>query len=1045
MVDPGSPSRGQWRAIAPYEKQPVHCAVGRLIYMRSPHRDIKDFLAALRAACNRTSLLEAGLFSTTVLALTAVLGLLCAALVAPWLGITVLTLGMVVSVVGAWRIWWRPRRARASDTAVARFVEHRLDGLFSGVVTAVETRAIMDAEPDPEKLGFSPRLAEAAADRAAQRLREKRPSELVVVAGLHRMARIGFITLLALTPVVLAGAPTLTEGWAAIIEPSQTAEALTRGKETDVFVRNFNLQIQPPPYLDLELRDATSLDGAFRAVRGSEVRYVATADEAVAHAVIVFESQPDARWPVSVRDGVVVEGRMRLGASDRYRFVLTLNDGAVIRERRWRAIAATNDEPPSVRLLLPNSDLEVHADDDVALLFEASDDYGLKEVNLVVTGSDGAEALRATVKTLEGARGGRGTYSLPVSKLDLSPGQSVQVAFEARDINTLDGPGVTYSAARTLTMYSPEKQHEELLSSLKRLIDGLVDVIADRLESPVERQRADELVDYIATQFAISKREATAVAALETLSSALGADPLADTEFRNAISSALKAFKAAHEQEAAQLRRAARPDRVAPRAPVMTQLLYTANNEGIDALESVIFELKRLLDKARQDRVLKLGREMLEVQNELRQLLEKAKEGDADARRRAMAKLAELQSRLRRMQREMIKMAERVPYENQNLSSKAAGEYGDTKSIGEQMAKVEQLLQQGRVDEAMKLLEELNRDTQELMAGLQSDFNRMKMTKAGRKRMGEFQQQLGQVADGQRGLMTETGQLRRSQLQKQTSEIKESLAEAVNEARALAERLRRVEGKHVNPRDRPTLEALKRSAARAEEQLKRLDPEAAEATSREVANGAGNLAKESGEGASRQVTAEGVRRLERAQRELDGAAEAATKLADRLQKMLESAQQGPAGPQAPAMKRLGKRQSKLAKRLGGLDSSLESLDKELPGVRNKLRKDLEKARENMKAASKELKKGKGRKAQERQDAALERLDSAMRSLDESMKRRRGNASEQSGVNDPRERVVIPGDEAVPRRFRQELLKAMKERAPKKYRKRIDRYYKDLVK
>lgn len=152
------------------------------------------------------------------------------------------------------------------------------------------------------------------------------------------------------------------------------------------------------------------------------------------------------------------------------------------------------------------------------------------------------EKLRKPVKQPQGGRTARGTTSLAVAELSLQPGDSVEVFFEATDTNTLSGPGVAASARRTLTMYSPEREHDALLSQLERLIDALIDIVADRLESPVEERRAARLYDYIATQQAISNKEGLALTVLEQLQVALRTDPLADDAFRAALKTAYDAI-----------------------------------------------------------------------------------------------------------------------------------------------------------------------------------------------------------------------------------------------------------------------------------------------------------------------------------------------------------------------------------------------------------------------------------------------------------------------------------------------------------------------
>jgi len=59
----------------------------------------------------------------------------------------------------------------------------------------------------------------------------------------------------------------------------------------------------------------------------------------------------------------------------------------------------------------------------------------------------------------------------------------------------------------------------------------------------------------------------------------------------------------------------------------------------------------------------------------------------------------------------------------------------------------------------------------------------------------------------------------------------------------------------------------------------------------------------------------------------------------------------------------------------------------------------------------------------------------------------GGGSEEGEGRDPaREKVNIPGAEAykVPEEFRKDLLDAMKQGAPERYRSEVQRYYEELV-
>jgi hypothetical protein len=59
----------------------------------------------------------------------------------------------------------------------------------------------------------------------------------------------------------------------------------------------------------------------------------------------------------------------------------------------------------------------------------------------------------------------------------------------------------------------------------------------------------------------------------------------------------------------------------------------------------------------------------------------------------------------------------------------------------------------------------------------------------------------------------------------------------------------------------------------------------------------------------------------------------------------------------------------------------------------------------------------------------------------------GNEEEGDGRDPLRDKVAIPGAEAyrVPEEFRKDLLDAMKQGAPERYRGEVQRYYEELVK
>jgi hypothetical protein len=57
----------------------------------------------------------------------------------------------------------------------------------------------------------------------------------------------------------------------------------------------------------------------------------------------------------------------------------------------------------------------------------------------------------------------------------------------------------------------------------------------------------------------------------------------------------------------------------------------------------------------------------------------------------------------------------------------------------------------------------------------------------------------------------------------------------------------------------------------------------------------------------------------------------------------------------------------------------------------------------------------------------------------------GNRSGDLGPSTSQEPVPIPGPDQAPKEFRKDLLDAMKQGAPEKYKDQVKRYYEELVK
>ena len=1016
---------------------------------------VQRFIGEVRRELNRVSLGEAALASAILLGVAFALALALALALGPgpgrW-GWAVVALGLALAAGASWRLWLRPRRRRAADDELALWVEARVGGLESGLVTAVQTGALLARPEAGQPLGFSAGLAREGAALTAHALDRIRPGSLPERTRLKRLALAAGGTAGALSLLAFTAPELYLEGAPLLVAPAP-AEAAGGERIEPVVVSQLDLEIVPPEYTGLKSRKLQRSAGDFEALKGSEVRLSATALFDATAAFLLLESDPEGRWPLELDRHGVVRGGLRVGDNDRYQFLLVDKRGRFIREKTWRAVDSRDDAVPEVTLLLPESDLEVKPDEQLSFFFEASDDLGLDRVELVIVDGEGREIDRRVARSPGGERLARGDEAVAVARLGLDPGDSVDLHFEAFDLNSLSGPGVGKSASRRITIYSPEAEHERLLASLDQVIDAMVDVLADRLEHPIEARDPLRLAEYVAAGQGINAATAQLVTAMATLLSGLSTDPMASDDLRTAVREVRERQQDIADQEAVHLRRAVLGTASAE-DQVIVSLLGSVNDEGVSELETGIFRLKDLLDESRKDSVLDAGRELLETQNEIMDLLKKLKDSkDPEALKAALKKLKKLQEKLANLQTELAKLQERAPYENQNATQRPSDNQKSMTDMKSAMDEIEKLLAEGKVDEAMKRLEELGKNTQELMAALQSDLESgSSMSAAARQKAQEFSTQLDALADGQRGVKGETGEVDQQIQERQARELqrqaKEALEGAKEQAQALREGLAGVDRKPLHAADKAALEALERAAAELEEEIGRGNVGRSAQLARELAQGAGALDREVGESVARELDEGRLEGLREGQEKLGRGQAQAEGLAERLEALVPKPGEGLAPGETGELQRLGQRQGQLGQQLERLKSTLKELDKEMPGTGEELGESLEGAGRAMGEAQQELESKQPGGAQGKQQQALEALEKAQQAMQQRMQQRSGDKGEQqTGVNDPKAKVEIPKDDpyAAPRSFREEVLRAMKERAPEKYKDAIERFYEELIK
>ncbi len=153
---------------------------------------------------------------------------------------------------------------------------------------------------------------------------------------------------------------------------------------------------------------------------------------------------------------------------------------------RARSIRVQLDEPPQVTMVAPQEDLVVEARQPIDLKHQATDDYGVQELTLIIKLPNGEHLRRAILTPSDQLQTELvGESVLHLDEFALAPADAVTVWLEAKDSNRVDGPGIGRSVERTLTLASDITRRRDRIVELEKLLDALLVTLATRLEQPV--------------------------------------------------------------------------------------------------------------------------------------------------------------------------------------------------------------------------------------------------------------------------------------------------------------------------------------------------------------------------------------------------------------------------------------------------------------------------------------------------------------------------------------------------------------------------------
>jgi hypothetical protein len=972
-------------------------------------------------------------------------------------------------------------RTAWSDEAAARTVGRDEPALRSDLVSSVE---LSRERSDVQATGrFSLALLDAHVARTAERARSVNLARVVP----DRFARAGALAFLAvalLSGVALLAAP-VAKGYGRLFASAAEAPA-----PVDPITGDVELTYVYPAYMKREPRTVSGTGGEIRAPKGTEVKLRTRADRKVEAAEIAVEfgsslsptggegrgeggaaskgGPPVRRVALAVGAGRDLSGRLVVEEGGSYRFRFLDRRGRAIAEGPPIPVAVEPDAYPEARITSPDRAIEVDAGAVVRIEWQAEDDVGLSEVALVLRGPDGEERRRALRSGADVRRDG-GTHDLDLRPERLDEGEELAYFLEVADGDQISGPKKSVSETHHVKVYSEAEHRRQVLEKARQVFEELVVLLADRLETFAAGSvaTADRLV--VAEQLDVRTRHLHE--RMRETAREIRGDRAGPREVAAALDNVAGQLRFAEQRAAGARAPVAQTFRIRTRPDAgLLRTMGHFDAQLDQELEKAVLYLEKLLDKRRAEDLVRLAKDLAAKRRELADLLAKYKAAPSEAAKKEL--VARIQRMKERVKELLARMSEAAKgFNDEHMNEEALAELQRSQDLVGGLDEIEQLLARGDVEGAMKALDRMASTMDRMLAGMQRTAGMPdEKAQALMKEMLAFKDQIEKVKGEQEKAARETEAIEKR--------YREALAERVKQAQERIRRLEKLAAEArrdveaaqpgITYRAEPEFEQSRDALADLERALGMKELLSAFETSQRAAPAVERLARFLEEDVALSehnpaFTRRDPQSVREAQSRAREAVPKAREIRDELAELFPDPREVVGERDQQRLEGLSRRQMELAEKAGELQRKLAELMQQAPVFPPSAPAQLGETRGHMGQAGAQLGMRNPQRGHGEQELALDALERFRKGLEDAA--RKGQGQQGGGMGFPfpfadagpgeeggdgrdpsREKVQIPGAEAhkVPEEFRRDLLEAMKQGTPERYRGDVQRYYEELV-
>jgi hypothetical protein len=939
-----------------------------------------------------------------------------------------------VALVAAVLAWSLVHALRASThVAAARYLASRLPSLNLGILSAWELAR------SPEDVAGSPALVHAFWENLEKHIRASgllappgKPLPQKWLWGLG--VSLGLCCFLGIY---------FDSAWKTGLQKMRGAEA-AGSVSSEPIAGEFMLRYRFPEYTGLPALAVQNSSGEISVLQGSTIEWEARADRKVRQARLIINGSP---LPLEVRENRKLRGAWVASVGGSYHIEF-LSQGKVTAQSPPIPLHVEMDNPPTVRLLSPESPLSLAPEENSVLLrFEASDDYGLSSLELHASVDN--QTLEVLPLPLSGSRLLQGEFLWDLSPLALLPGQTVHYSLVAKDNDAGAGNKEGLSQTQILQKFSPAMHQKMAMDKTQRAWKQLLAHAADRIESGEMSSHASSKPS--ASGRGLDEQAKQVAATLEQTSKEILQDEQAPKALAAAFENASKTLLRMADNTAKARQNAERV--------LHPESLFKAVSAEVSSMEHHLLYLEDLLGQFRREAASEFGNLLKSQLAELKSLLSQHQRSENPEEKAALA------AQIQKLKTGILDLFQRVS------EMSTAGENVDDDEVDwsanfqeearHSMESLETALAGGQMDEAL-------RQTESMLSQLDNNTSAqegrpLQNAQANAELMEEFEnfrQALESVLTEQEALLKKTQGLYEKQREKAAKELAQKNQAARPELGAnletLRNRLKSLNLERMTAHEQNLREEALQNVDMMKSALDSNDASLASDIVKELVQKTDELAaagkrQEDLDSALGNSPEERQRSKQTREASLEGA-EKARDFQERLrtlfgQKSGISAEGDPMTYSEPA-----KEQEALGKRARQVQRQMGDLSDKAPLFSEEVKERMEQVVRHMEKAATRIRMGNAQEGQSEQAQATQGLQALKKHLQAggtekaSLPMPSASGSLGQGIAQSPKRLAIPKNTAMAKpHLRKELLETMRQGVPEGYVEPVRRYYEELVK